>query len=72
MEFYEKYYLNEAFNNNSKLKNFYSLFKKERNKESDENKIRYSNLLKLIAEQRFINYYLPNRLFMTQKFFSNI
>jgi hypothetical protein len=71
MEFYEKYYLNEAFNN-SKLKNFYSLFKNERNKESDENKIRYSNLLKLIAEQRFINYYLPNRLFMTQKFFSNI
>ena len=71
MEFYEKYYLNEAFNNNSKLKNFYSLFKKERNKESDENKIRYSNLLKLIAEQRFINYYLPNRLFMTIKLFSN-
>ena len=70
MEFYEKYYLNEAFNN-SKLKNFYSLFENERNKESDENKIRYSNLLKLIAEQRFINYYLPNRLFMTKKFFSN-
>ena len=66
IEFYEKYYLNEAFNNNSKLKNFYSLFKKERNKESDENKIRYSNLLKLIAEQRFINYYLPNRIFMTK------
>ncbi len=65
MEFYEKYYLNEAFNN-SKLKNFYSLFKNERNKESDENKIRYSNLLKLIAEQRFINYYLPNRIFMTK------
>ena len=68
MEFYEKYYLNETFNN-SKLKNFYSLFEKERKKESDENK--YSNLLKLIAEQRFINYYLPNRLFMTKKLFSN-
>ena len=67
MEFYEKYYLNEAFNNNSKLKNFYSLFKNERNKESDENKIRYSNLLKLIAEQRFINYYLPNRIFIVNK-----
>ncbi len=66
IEFYEKYYLNEAFNNNSKPKNFYSLFKNERNKESDENKIRYSNLLKLIAEQRFINYYLPNRIFMTK------
>jgi len=66
MEFYEKYYLNEAFNN-SKLKNFYSLFKNERNKESDENKIRYSNLLKLIAEQRFINYYLPNRIFIVNK-----
>ena len=66
MEFYEKYYLNEAFNN-SKLKNFYSLFENERNKESDENKIRYSNLLKLIAEQRFINYYLPNRIFIVNK-----
>jgi hypothetical protein len=71
MEFYEKYYLNEAFNNNSNFNNFYSLYEKERKKESDENKIKYSNLLKLIAEQRFINYYLPNRLFMTIKLFSN-
>ena len=67
MEFYEKYYLNEAFNNNSNFNNFYSLYEKERKKESDENKIKYLNLLKLIAEQRFINYYLPNRLFMIKK-----
>ena len=67
MEFYEKYYLNEAFNNNSNFNNFYSLYEKERKKESDENKIKYLNLLKLIAEQRFINYYLPSRLFMTKK-----
>ena len=71
MEFYEKYYLNEAFNNNSNFNNFYSLYEKERKKESDENKIKYLNLLKLIAEQRFINYYLPNRLFMTKRLFSN-
>ena len=71
MEFYEKYYLNEIFNNDSKLKNFYNLIENEKKKESNENKKRYSNLLKLIAEQRFINYYLPNRLFMTKKFFSN-
>ena len=43
----------------------------KKKKESNENKKRYSNLLKLIAEQRFINYYLPNRLFMTKKIFSN-
>ena len=78
MEFYEKYYLNEAFNNNSNFNNFYSLYEKERKKElnekkikfsikeSDKNKMMYSNLLKLIAEQRFINYYLPNRIFMTK------
>ena len=71
MEFYEKYYLNEAFNNNSNFNNFYSLYEKERKKESDENQIKYLNLLKLIAEQRFINYYLPNRLFMTKRLFSN-
>ena len=71
IEFYEKYYLNEAFNNNSNFNNFYSLYEKERKKESDENKIKYLNLLKLIAEQRFINYYLPNRLFMTKRLFSN-
>ena len=71
MEFYEKYYLNEIFNDDSKLKNFYNLFENEKKKESNENKRRYSNLLKLIAEQRFINYYLPNRLFMTKKIFSN-
>jgi hypothetical protein len=71
MEFYEKYYLNEIFNNYSKVKNFYNLLENENKKESNDNKRRYSNLLKLIAEQRFINYYLPNRLFMTKKFFSN-
>ncbi len=71
MEFYEKYYLNEIFNDDSKLKNFYNLFENEKKKESNENKSKYSNLLKLIAEQRFINYYLPNRLFMTKKVFSN-
>ena len=72
MEFYEKYYLNKAFNNSSNLNNFYSLIENERKNELDENEIKYSNLLKLIAEQRFINYYLPNRIFMTQKFFQNI
>ncbi len=71
MEFYEKYYLNKAFNNSSNLNNFYSLIENERKNELDENEIKYSNLLKLIAEQRFINYYLPNRLFMTKKLFSN-
>ena len=71
MEFYEKYYLNKAFNNSSNLNNFYSLIENERKNELDENEIKYSNLLKLIAEQRFINYYLPNRLFMTIKLFSN-
>ena len=79
MEFYEKFYLNETFNNKSKLKNFYNLFEKERNKElnekkikfsikeSDKNKLIYSNLLKLIAEQRFVNYYIPNKFSMTKK-----
>ena len=44
--------------------------KNERKNELDDNKIKYSNLLKLIAEQRFINYYLPSRLFITKKLFS--
>ena len=78
MEIYEKFYLNETFNNKSKLKNFYNLFEKERNKElnekkikfsikeSDKNKMMYSNLLKLIAEQRFINYYYPNKFLTTE------
>jgi hypothetical protein len=79
MEIYEKFYLNETFNNKSKLKNFYNLFEKERKKEinekkikfsikeSDKNKLIYSNLLKLIAEQRFVNYYIPNKFSMTKK-----
>ena len=78
MEFYEKFYLNETLSKKSKLKNFYNLFEKERNKElnekkikfsikeSDKNKMMYSNLLKLIAEQRFINYYYPNKFLTTE------
>jgi hypothetical protein len=79
MEFYEKFYLNETLSKKSKLKNFYNLFEKERKKElnekkikfsikeSDKNKLIYSNLLKLIAEQRFVNYYIPNKFSMTKK-----
>ena len=78
MEFYEKFYLNETLSKKSKLKNFYNLFEKERKKElnekkikfsikeSDKNKMMYSNLLKLIAEQRFINYYYPNKFLTTE------
>ena len=40
MEFYEKYYLNEIFNNYSKVKNFYNLLENENKKESNDNKRR--------------------------------
>ena len=70
IQFYQQYYLNESFNlNNSKINNFYDLYKKEQIKESNENK--YSDLLKLIAEQRFINYYFPNKIFKTEKKLNN-
>jgi len=70
IQFYQQYYLNESFNlNNSKINNFYDLYKKEQIKESNENK--YSDLLKLIAEQRFINYYFPNKIFKTEKKYDN-
>ena len=39
----------------------------EQQKESNKTKKKYSNLLKFIAEQRFINYYFPNRIFKIEQ-----
>jgi hypothetical protein len=68
IEFYQYYYLNDSLHfNNSKINNFYDLYKKEQQKESNKTKKKYSNLLKFIAEQRFINYYFPNRIFKIEQ-----
>jgi len=68
IQFYQNYYLNESLNlNNSKISNFYDLYKNEQKKELNENKSKYSDLLKLIAEQRFINYYFPNKIFRIEQ-----